>query len=427
MECKDKCRGIRDTATFIMTEPIESENKLKNFYNHKKEKDIPYISSIDKYRKRRSEYIKDKNERKIIDLKLLSIETIYKMLNRCSIYNQLLPINLEKMIKRIRKDDIPISKKNEFLRHIRYMIQQRFSGSQFEESLGVEEGISGQMGGFQKMVLAAESIPCMAICNTNIAKTDCIIVFEHAHEFETHFYPKDLLYSDNQIEMPIIIHMPMVKYDPYYWIFSLHELGEHISDQLSEEFQIKYSDFNKYKNMPLNEFYSILGMTEHKKVIQKIEKLDNKYEKKRAFEEIESRINRWGREHNKLKTLPDYYDEIGRETIPDFFVCKHIDKEVYEDIFSEYSPKRRLDIMLRLALIDKTSITKKSSIKKYSNALEKGIIIDDLSDKKEFFSYVQAYIRLEKNKRENGKALSSFVMSLFNLRLQIQKDIIKNN
>ena len=297
-------------------------------------------------------------------------------------------------------------------------------------SRGIEGGLLEQMGGYQKMVLASESIPFKAAIDNSDILNNSFIVFEHAPQFETPYYFNNNINLNREEGVPGILHLPMVKYNPYYWIFSLHEFAEQYPD-------IFFKNILKDK-----EIYSQLGFQAYQKVQRMVNNSANekKENKKYANKAIDKRIDRWNAKIKNREKLGDYQTAMGNQILPDYFACRFIDKEIYQRISLEYiennykdnkKTDKKFDMMLRLALIENKEENKKKSrettISNYSSLLEKGKLVSDLSDINNFFSFVEAYLNLNLNLRDSPKCLSSFVMSLYNCRLEIQKDLIKKN
>lgn len=441
LEIKHECKGVRDTATFIMTDTLNEKNKD----TEKMPKEVNVIHSTvspeQDFKERKEQFDTEREKGNIISLKLLAFETICKMLRRTSIYSYLLPPNLESMIEEVRKNiKFPIFQ-NEFLKHMRYMFQQRFSGSQVEGLLGIEGGLLEQMGGYQKMVLASESIPYMSLKNKELLQkllpdvksennldtlSNIFIVFEHDPGFSGHCYTFDG-------EEAEILHMPMVKYNPFFWIFSLHEIGEHFSMKglLARKIKEKYNISNTKEYLEnKDKYFNLIGQEALEKAYERLSKyriskddIDEKY------------IRKWEAKYEEIgKTNIQYIIETGKEIIPDTFACNFISKKVYGKIFKEYAEQKNLlpDILIRFGVIEQESITQDSLIKEYTDLLQKGKLIVNFSDGKKddvcaFFSYVEAYCALSEEKRRSSKCLASFVLSLYNQRLKIQKKMLMNS
>jgi hypothetical protein len=416
LDKKNNFIGVRDTATFVITSPLKDTNPnlIKNSY--KKDNSSSDDDYLNIFNERKEKYSTEREKGDKINLKLLSIETIYQMLRRTPIYSNLLPPDLEEMINWVREKNLSPSNKNEFLRHLRYMLQQRFSGSQVEGLLGIEGGLLEQMGGYQKMVFAAESIPFMAVKENLNLLSKSFVVFEHYPEFITGHSPVT--------GGPIVLHIPMVKYDPHFWILSLHELGEQIQakNELSAKKQSKLKD-DEFKDY-LDNYYHDFGKKAKKKLMGEV---SNK-KKKFVEEMMDGYISDWEEKKSQLigKSV-NYFREIGRESFPDIYACKYVNKETYQKIFLEYADKhgKDLDILLRLVFSKNKKNINEELVNKYEEQLERGEIKKRFKSKTDFFTFIDAYCNLEKECRCKPKCFASFVLSLFNLRIEIQKTLKK--
>lgn len=403
MRFRRECHGIRDTASFVMNPPLMEKMDIAEASLGKN----PAVQSA--YNDYISYLKKERRERKPVNLKLLSLEAIARMIKRIPMYAYLLPLNIENMIRWIRESSLAPFEKNEFLRYIRYLFQQRFSGSQVEGLLGIEGGLLQQMGGYQKMVLAAESIPFMASLSMGdfgrALIKNSFVIFEHSGRFETPLYGRQ--------KGPIIIHLPLVKYTPWYWVLTLHELGEHFHVLIEKKELVKKKDFlNVYEERGKSAIHKI------------IEKVAERELSTKLSEDIKSYIAEWNKRRTKLGKKGNFHEYIGRESFPDNFACKFVDKKVYYQILREFY-EDEFPAICRSMLVDGSNITSEHLVKNYINRIKEGEIIFEFPDAKHFFSYVEAYLSMSKEAREETKCLASFVLSLYNQRIKIYKRIKK--
>jgi hypothetical protein len=427
LDFKTNCKSIRDTATFIMTDVLNDNAKSIN-QSDQEDNIINHVApSSLQFQRRNDRYYPERKKRDVINLKLLSLETVYKMLLRSSIYSYILPPNLDLMTKWIIENIDNPAIKNDFLRHTRYMLQQRFSGSQVEGLLGIEGGLLEQMGGYQMLVLAAEAIPYMALKNNLKLLSNTFVVFEHDPIFSTPYY--NLL--EDVGEGPLVIHLPMVKYDPHYWILSLHELGEHrcIKDKTIKDNRKRYGINNTGNKKKLQVSYLKLGKRAFKQFLAtiKFNEPDKKTIKK-TKRAVLSHIKSWETKFGTIGQKRNFFVEIGKEILADTFACTFISKKTFLKISDQYteSKHRQVEIIIRQAIIDQKSVSKSDLIENYKKILKEGKLISNFSENsKNFFSYVEAYCSLENEEMQTPKCFVSFVLSLYNLRIEFQKKQLK--
>jgi len=469
----DHCPGIRNVTTFLCFDDDEEHSS-----GFKSKQSIPL--DLKKLLADYKQILNDRNSGQrnsdnIVDWKLKSLKSIVKMINRTPPYKAVLPPKLFSMIEQALDSSNDIEEKNWFLNHIRYLLQQRLSGSGISGILGKESGLFEQMGGYQRLILAAEAILYKAIQITETSKLNyyigdkkidkgggflhegkpwCFLVFEYRPEFSI---------IKTAYKFPHAIHLPMTKYSPWNWIFIIHELG-HAYHHLRES-PLKYTPRTAACGLrSLLYYYKRLGISvdEWFNHISRIMEFYTGKQVKRelVIDYITERLSGFLESHSLdaqkkideefkreiyldiiIKNYPDdffdYAMGLGFEIEADWYALNFIDKSIYfktllsyigEGYFWRTIPKGQVTVTDKKFVSTISFLNRKFAFSQQENIsnnekeimlmLERGEILSDIEDHETFISLINAYGRLPLEKQRSPRCLSAFVLSLFNSRMR---------
>ncbi len=202
--------GITNTACIISMPNVTPHKHFKK--DSGKGSDIVLTNKFGKYKSREFDFLRNKLWAEAVQLEMAYSNPYYTFL---------LPPYPKNIVDNIESISLSEQAGGEALRMLRLCRQQRVSGTQTGESTGLISGALESLGGYQRLILAAESIP-QDIMNKRrwtdnmffTSNWKGAIVFEGTGEFSA-LFPKTQL-----------LCVPISKYNPSYWPTLLgHEVG----------------------------------------------------------------------------------------------------------------------------------------------------------------------------------------------------------
>ena len=378
------------------------------------------------------------------------------------IYDCILPERLVTFVNSVITEE-SIKDVGWLITELQNIVSQRLAGIELGVLLGLSGGMLEQSGGYQRIILSAETIPLRAwkvymksYQNRTPEKLPMVLCRFDSRHYET-------LERIDIEDFPIILRFPTIKYCPWLWVHGLHELAHHLPTNKKAECHKKYiksqvDDIRQLLSIfPAIEKISvevirdviILFISEYadleKLPVQIIENIISRYPeiKENDISEVSPKVLKelfsnpdsilldiieFPQDNFKmviseyLKVDEELLEEIKADDIAAQFVGKELYIKSLRKLLKGENKKHSREIFMRK---NESEYISKTRINNYiNNELKNGIVIIHFPDDLAFFSYVCAFLSLPPDEQQRPSIMTSFILSLYNER---HKLMISNN
>jgi hypothetical protein len=308
--------------------------------------------------------VKEKLEALIIQLKILRNDARFKYLIPPSLLKSLESLEVE-------KESYPEEDIQGYIVTLQHVFQQRLAGTYPASSTGIITGYADGFGGFQRIILAAETLlsRSMRMMLPNIVKKQKVLVlFDHlgVHEADLSIYEEVRRLSK---QAPIIVRLTGLKYEPWSWHRGIRDIAlwcREIERMLKRDLQV----FHRHQPPHSPAFYACRVL------------------RKQLFKQLFAFESR----HPLAEKAADGTYAVDESRLAHFAA----EMESAEDLRVDegYDPAR---------------------VEEYSEEIKAGAVFaDELKDDQAFRCYTNAYFALPLAERRRPRAANSFVLSLYN-------------